>query len=105
MIIMGCLLRCVTDADDLHVSCVAEVDAGLIGAFIWSILKRDDVLAGFELLIAEISDVLLGFLGSNRSFAEVLALKENFLFWALSKSSHEITHFSAQWLQADDNRV
>lgn len=49
----------------LHVTSVAEVDAGLVGTFVRAVLKRDDVLARLELLFAEVSDVLLRFLWSD----------------------------------------
>lgn len=44
---------------------VAEIDAGLIGSLVAAHLQADDGLAGFELVLGEVSLVLLGFLGAH----------------------------------------
>lgn len=59
----------------LHVSSVAEVDAWLIGTFVWSILKWDDILASFQLLVGEVADIFLSFFWSNSRLTEVVGLK------------------------------
>lgn len=59
----------------LHVASVAEIDSRLVSAFVWAILKRNDVLTSFQLFVAEIPDVLLRFLWPDRWLAEVVRLK------------------------------
>jgi len=63
-----------TQDADLHVPGVAEVDSGLGGALVRSVLQGDDIGAGAQLLIAEVAHVLVGLLGSNRWLVEVRGL-------------------------------
>lgn len=59
---------------------VAEVDAGLGGALVGSVLQGDHVLAGTQLFLAEVSHVLVGLLGSDRWLVEVRGLKNKFFY-------------------------
>lgn len=62
----------------LHVTRVAEVDARLVGTFVWAVLQRDDVLASLQLLVAEIPNVLLGLFRSDWWLVKVVSLKLKF---------------------------
>ena len=55
---------------------VAEVDAGLVGALVAAHLQADGALAGVELLIGELTRVLLGLLRAQAGLAEVGRLKK-----------------------------
>lgn len=55
----------------LHVSGVAKVNARLGSTLVGSVLQGDDILAGTELLIAEVANILVRLLGSNRWLVEV----------------------------------
>lgn len=55
---------------------VAEVDAGLGGALVGAVLKRNHILTGLELLIREVSNVLLSFFWSDAGLREVVGLKQ-----------------------------
>lgn len=96
----GGISRC-----SLHVSCVAKIDAWLSGTFVWSILKWDDILASLHLLVGEVANIFLSFFWSNAWFAKVVSLKKNKLINIRSLKLFMSTHFSAQRLQADDDRV
>lgn len=104
------LFRCERDVDacncldvDLHVASVAEVNTRLVGTFVWSVLERDDVLSGLQLLIAEVSDILFRLFWSDRWLAKVLSLKRN--RQNVSRENQTSNYLSSQRLQADDNRV
>lgn len=60
---------------ELHVSCIAKIDSGLIGTFVASHLKTDDGLPSLELLFWECPFVLLSFFWSDTWFAVVTSLE------------------------------
>lgn len=49
---------------DLHVASVAHVDAALVCQLVGAVLQADDLLAFLELLIGELSLVLVGLFGA-----------------------------------------
>lgn len=62
-------------AEGLHVASVAEVDAGLRGALVRAVLQRNHILTCFELLVAEVANVLLGLLWTDTGLVEIVSLK------------------------------
>ncbi len=56
---------------------VAENHAGLGGALVAAHLEADDALAGAELLLGPVPDVLVGFLGPDGRAVEVGSLQNS----------------------------
>lgn len=61
----------------LHVPGVAEVDATLVGALVAAVLQADDALAGLELLVREVADVLVGLLRADARLAVGAGLEKH----------------------------
>ena len=66
--------RLVADVVASHVSRVAEVKTALVGAFVGTVLQRDDCITGTQLFLSELAGVLLSLLGSDGRFAELASL-------------------------------
>lgn len=73
----GPIFRSVACTACLHVSRIAEIDAALRGALIRAVLQRNHRLAGAQLLLAKVTDVLVRLLRADRRLAESVCLQ----FW------------------------